>query len=118
MADLSGTVIASLQAGAEQTHEAASSISGARLDHADCVVLGRLLTQVLANLVTVTERLAEGIAVVGTKTPLQQKIGGEPKEPLANAAQHLADLRARLSSAVAASSGYGNAIGSLEETDG
>ncbi len=116
MADLSGNVLDSMTDAARQTEAAASSVSGAQLDLATCSEIADSLPHILANLLTVTERLAEGTAVLGSVTPLRHKLDDDPVAILTNATQHLADLRARLGAAVASAGSYRSRIRSLEET--
>jgi hypothetical protein len=115
MADLSGNVLDSIADASRRTEAAASNISGAQLDLAKCAELADSLPHILANLLTVTERMAEGTATLGTTNPLRHKLDADPVAILTDATQHLADLRARLGAAVASAGSYRSLILSLEE---
>jgi hypothetical protein len=115
MADLSGDVLESITNATRQTEAAASNVSGAQLDLATCSELANWLPKMLANLLTVTERMAEGTATLGSTTPLRHKLDADPVVVLTDATQHLADLRARLGAAVASAGSYRSLILSLDE---
>jgi hypothetical protein len=114
---MTGEVVEMMRMGADYTHRAASSISGAQLRLDDCAELGAVITDMLANLVTVSERLAEGVASLGTETDLNHLGGEDPTAHLVDATKHLADLRARLSSAVASGGSYRHEIHLLSESE-
>jgi hypothetical protein len=88
-------------------------MSGARLRPADCGELAASITHILADLVAVTERLAEATAHLDASEAQGHAPDRDPLDHVNSAAQHLADLRTRLSSAVASAGSYGHDIHAL-----
>jgi len=104
-----------VDAATQELRAAAANLSAPELTLRECAELGTSITAILANLVAVTEPLAEGLATLSTRTRLRHLYGEDATEHLASAAKHLGDLRARLSGAVAASGSYRHEIHTLEE---